>query len=87
MNRTVVAIGIALAIAVGVFAIGFWYLGASREAPDSGGVFEGRPRFLLIGIDGLDWERVSRLVREGRMPNTEQLMAGGNLRRLLQEVR
>lgn len=77
MNRTVVAIGIALAIALGVFAIGFWYLGASREAPDSGGVFEGRPRFLLIGIDGLDWERVSRLVREGRMPNTEQLMAGG----------
>jgi hypothetical protein len=76
MNRTPAAIGIVLAIALGV-ALGLWYWSASREAPAPENLSEARPRFLLIGIDGLDWERVSRLVREGRMANTERLMAGG----------
>lgn len=72
MRRAAIAIAIALVVALGI-----WYWGASRVAPDSGNVSAGRAKFLLIGIDGLDWERVSRLVGEGRMPNTERLVAGG----------
>jgi hypothetical protein len=73
MNRRASAI----AVVVAAGALTLWYLGASREGPSPGKPSEGRPRFLLIGIDGLDWERVSRLVGEGRMPNTERLIAEG----------
>jgi predicted AlkP superfamily phosphohydrolase/phosphomutase len=61
---------VAVALATGVGC-------ADRGGPDQGAASPDRVRFLLIGIDGLDWERVTRLVREGRMPNTAELMAGG----------
>ena len=42
------------------------------------GVFEPpRPRVLLIGIDGLDWEILDPLIEEGRMPNIGRLVADG----------
>lgn len=77
MKRTAIVIAIALA----AVALGMWYVGATRNraepAAERTGSPHGRPTFLLIGIDGLDWERVARLVGEGRMPNAERLMAGG----------
>ncbi|MBN2564381.1 MAG: alkaline phosphatase family protein, partial [Candidatus Eisenbacteria bacterium] len=35
------------------------------------------PRILLVGIDGLDWERVNRLIDEGRMPNLAAMKREG----------
>jgi predicted AlkP superfamily phosphohydrolase/phosphomutase len=72
MNKRVAAVGITIAVALAL-ALGC----GERGGPGSGGAFESRPAFLLIGIDGLDWERVSRLVDEGRMPNTGRLITGG----------
>lgn len=36
-----------------------------------------RSRVLLIGVDGLDWERAQRLVSQGRMPNLGRMMENG----------
>jgi predicted AlkP superfamily phosphohydrolase/phosphomutase len=74
MRRRAITSAAVLALAISlVFASG------CGERGDGGttGAPEGRTRFLLIGIDGLDWERVSRLVDEGRMPNTGRLIEGG----------
>jgi predicted AlkP superfamily phosphohydrolase/phosphomutase len=34
-------------------------------------------KVLIIGIDGLDWERANRLIGDGKMPNLERLMKEG----------
>lgn len=72
MNRRAITIGVVLAL-VAALAFGC----GQRGGTESRGAPEEHPRFLLIGIDGLDWERVSRLVEEGRMPNTARLIASG----------
>jgi predicted AlkP superfamily phosphohydrolase/phosphomutase len=33
----------------------------------------GSHRVLIVGIDGLDWPRISRMVEEGRMPNIARM--------------
>jgi len=35
------------------------------------------PRVLIVGIDGLDWPRVTRLADEGRMPNVARMREEG----------
>jgi predicted AlkP superfamily phosphohydrolase/phosphomutase len=77
MNRKVVIAGIAIAVVLAAAALTFWHPGTSRESRSPVRPQEGLPKFLLIGIDGLDWERVTRLVGDGRMPNTERLIADG----------
>jgi len=37
----------------------------------------GRPRVIWLGLDGLDWEILDRLVSAGRMPNWKRLAAEG----------
>lgn len=48
-------------------------------APES--VFAGRPksdpRVMVIGIDGLDWERLDPLIAQGRCPNFAKLVREG----------
>ena len=36
------------------------------------------PKILIVGIDGLDWERVNRLADEGRMPNVARMREEGS---------
>jgi predicted AlkP superfamily phosphohydrolase/phosphomutase len=74
-------IAVVIAIALVAVALGLWYTGARRGGPEptagEAGSLGARPSLLLIGIDGLDWERLTGLVDEGRMPNVERLMTGG----------
>ncbi|MGH9364619.1 MAG: alkaline phosphatase family protein [Thermoanaerobaculia bacterium] len=42
----------------------------------------GRPPVIWLGMDGLDWGLLDRLVAEGRMPNWKRLTAGGYSARL-----
>ncbi len=42
----------------------------------------GRPSVLWIGLDGLDWDLLDRLVAEGRMPNWKRLTEKGYSARL-----
>lgn len=51
---------------------------ASRERRPSGG----RPPVLWLGLDGLDWELLDRLVAGGKMPNWARLAAEGYSARL-----
>lgn len=37
----------------------------------------GGPKVVIIGADGLDWERVDRLASAGRLPNLERLRQDG----------
>lgn len=74
MNRR--ALWCAAAVVVCLVAI---CLAASRRGSPRGSL-DSRPRpsrVLLIGVDGLDWERAGRLVAAGRMPNLGRLMANG----------
>ncbi|HEY1252808.1 MAG TPA: alkaline phosphatase family protein [Thermoanaerobaculia bacterium] len=41
-----------------------------------------RPPILWLGLDGLDWQLLDRLVAEGRMPNWKRLTAEGYTARL-----
>ena len=41
-----------------------------------------RKKVLVLGIDGMDPEFLSRLEREGHMPNFSRLMQAGSFRRL-----
>ena len=77
MNRRIVIAGVAVAVVLVAASLAFRHPGASRESRTPARSQESTPKFLLIGIDGLDWERVRRLVGEGRMPNTERLIADG----------
>ena len=42
----------------------------------------GRPSVIWLGLDGLDWELLDRLVADGRMPNWKRLTAQGYSARL-----
>ncbi len=42
----------------------------------------GRAPVIWLGLDGLDWELLDRLVAEGRMPNWKRLVAEGYTARL-----
>lgn len=55
---------------------------APRFAPEPEAAFAhahdaGRPRVLLIGVDGADWTRVERGIAAGRLPTFAQLVARG----------
>lgn len=67
-----------MAAVVVLLAGGLWLVLSPREArvADPGG--ESVPSaVLIIGVDGLDWERVSALVSGGRMPALGRLMREG----------
>ena len=36
-----------------------------------------RPQVLIIGVDGVDWKVVDRLIADGRLPNLERLKESG----------
>lgn len=42
----------------------------------------GRPAVIWLGLDGLDWDLLDRLVADGRMPNWKRLTAQGYSARL-----
>jgi predicted AlkP superfamily phosphohydrolase/phosphomutase len=42
----------------------------------------GRAPVIWLGLDGLDWDLLDRLSREGKMPNWSRLVAGGASARL-----
>ncbi|MDX1643766.1 MAG: alkaline phosphatase family protein [Thermoanaerobaculia bacterium] len=39
---------------------------------------EGRPRVVVIGIDGMDWELTREMMEAGELPNLARLAAGGS---------
>ncbi|HEY2796316.1 MAG TPA: alkaline phosphatase family protein [Thermoanaerobaculia bacterium] len=67
---------------------------AAVSAPPAGGVettdaaarnrrqVGGRPSVIWLGLDGLDWDLLDRLVAEGRMPNWKRLTEKGYSARL-----
>ncbi len=64
--RAIVAVALAACVAVVVHGCG-----GNEDAGRA-------PRVLLIGIDGLDWDRVQRLSGEGRLPHLTALMEEGS---------
>jgi hypothetical protein len=55
---------------------------APRFEPEPAGAFAhahdpGRPRVLLVGVDGADWTRIERGVAAGRLPTFARLVADG----------
>jgi predicted AlkP superfamily phosphohydrolase/phosphomutase len=54
---------ILIGVAVAIVVVQPW------PAGDRAGSLPLEPRVLLIGVDGMDWGRVERLVEEGRLPN------------------
>lgn len=47
---------------------------------------EGRPRVILIGLDGADWSLLDRLVAAGRMPSLATLIREGRTARLKSSI-
>ncbi len=73
VNRRVAAatfVSFAIAVGLGAPACG------PAPAPDA------RPRIVVIGWDGADWEAVRHLIDEGRMPHLARLMKEGASGRL-----
>ncbi len=63
-----------------VAVVGLWiWLTSGRSVGPAGAprTIERPKRVLLIGVDGLDWDRTERLVAEDRMPNVGSLMRAG----------
>ena len=48
-----------------------------NEAALPGSSLDTAPNIMLVGIDGLDWDRVNRLADEGRMPNIAGMRRDG----------
>lgn len=77
--------GAATALATGAllfFGVGLAVGGAHEEVPADPGVpvlagAEGRPRVVLIGIDGADWRVLRELLAGGRMPMLASLVMRG----------
>ena len=63
---------VSLALAVGLCALGC----------DPGPARDARPRIVVIGWDGADWEAVRELIDKGRMPHLARLVAEGTSGRL-----
>lgn len=64
---------------------------APRFAPEPAGVFAhvrdpGRPRVLLIGVDGASWDRIDRGIARGALPTFAALRASGVAASLRSEV-
>jgi predicted AlkP superfamily phosphohydrolase/phosphomutase len=49
-----------------------------RDGETDVATFAAPSGILIVGIDGLDWERVNRLADEGRMPNLARLREEGS---------
>ena len=69
-------VGIIVVVVAVVAAVIVFRARTTGPADDAG--FSTEPsKILIVGIDGLDWPRVNRMVDEGRMPNVERLRAEG----------
>jgi hypothetical protein len=69
--------GVAVLILAVAVAVGLWALARRPAPPVSSGDAERPPKFLIVGIDSLDWELVQELAARGRMPNMARLMENG----------
>ncbi|MBX3394844.1 MAG: alkaline phosphatase family protein [Phycisphaerae bacterium] len=49
----------------------------SKQVEEAADDRDGHGKILLIGIDGLEWNVILPLLREGKMPNLARLMADG----------
>ncbi len=49
---------------------------------DDGGGEKARPRILLLAIDGLEWDVILPLMRDGHLPNLQALAEGGTFGRI-----
>ncbi|MFH1502320.1 MAG: alkaline phosphatase family protein [Candidatus Eisenbacteria bacterium] len=74
MKRLALKLSLVVVVALAVV----WYVNSTRDHGSSQGpVDPPRTRVLLIGVDGMDWERAWRLASEGRMPNLGRMMENG----------
>jgi predicted AlkP superfamily phosphohydrolase/phosphomutase len=73
VRRIVAIITVVLGVAAAVVVL------QVRRAPQgsSAPVDASPPKILIVGIDGLDWSRVTRLADEGRMPNVARMRREG----------
>ncbi len=74
MRRLAVMLALVAIVAVAVV----WFLRARGDEvspPETRGA--AATRVILIGVDGVDWERLERLVLDGRMPNLGRMMEDG----------
>lgn len=46
----------------------FYYLVLSEDSP------EGEQKFLILAVDGADWEIIDQLIKQGRLPTMEKLL-------------
>ena len=63
-------------VAIVVIGGAIWAVRSSRSH-EVGVPLETIPKILIIGADGLDWDRVDARIAEGRMPNVERLRRDG----------
>ncbi|MEM6731112.1 MAG: alkaline phosphatase family protein [Myxococcota bacterium] len=59
---------------VGLLLVLAWGWGCTQQKAER----EKRPRLVVIGIDGADWDILEPLVADGRMPTLAKLMARGS---------
>jgi hypothetical protein len=69
--------GVAILLLVVAVAAGLWVLARRPAHPVPSGDAQRPPKFLIVGIDSLDWDLVQELVARGRMPNMARLMEDG----------
>ncbi len=67
------AVGALLLLVTALACVALSHLGCRPAVEELVG-----PRVLIIGVDGLDWERVQRLAADGRLPNIAALMEEGS---------
>ena len=74
-----------MALSAAVFLTG-WSASGCDEAPSQEGRQDPtagrRHPILLIGLDGVEWDAVLPMLREGRLPNIAKLMAQGSFGRM-----
>jgi predicted AlkP superfamily phosphohydrolase/phosphomutase len=72
MKRGIVVVLLAVLVATGV-----WLLVKPERPLAPAGGLETPPKFLIVGIDSLDWDLVQKLVAQGHMPNIARLAENG----------
>jgi predicted AlkP superfamily phosphohydrolase/phosphomutase len=81
-NRPGPAAGVAVALVVGLGALGWWLADVEEEPEVSAHIVSGKKfeRTLLIGIDGLDPKVVDKLRADNLLPNLERIIASGGFK-------